>query len=147
MSLDLTTETDPATHACSSADHGVARDATSTRRHDSMIRQGFLMRLKPGAAEEYRRWHRQVPRQVELDEEAAGVIQETIFIHGDTLFVFSVIEDEGTWDRARHSAASLRWAETMAPYLVTGDDGVVLATQLDEVYHHGVPASGSPGTS
>ena len=111
-----------------------------------MIRQGFLLRLKPGVADEYRAWHQRVPRQVEIDEEAAGVIQETIFIHGDTLFVFSVIEDEGTWDRARHSPASLEWAQTMAPYLVTGDDGLVQTTTLDEVYHHVAPRPTSAGS-
>lgn len=101
-----------------------------------MIRQGFVLHVKPGGAEEYRRLHGDVPRQVELDEEAAGVIQETIFEHDGVLFVYSVIRDEATWDRARGSAASRQWAATLAPFLEMGPDGLPATTSLREVYHH-----------
>ena len=102
----------------------------------TVIRQGFLLRLKPGAAAEYRRLHENVPNRVESDEEDAGVVQETIFIRGDDLFVFSVIRDEGTWDRARGSEASRAWAATLEPYLEMDEQGQVLSTPLEEVYHH-----------
>ena len=109
-----------------------------------MIRKGFLLRLKPGAADEYRAWHQRVPRQVEDEEEAAGVIQETIFIHEDLVFVFSVLKDEGTWDRARNSPASVEWSENMARYLVAGSDGHMEVTPLAEVYHHVAPSTDEP---
>jgi L-rhamnose mutarotase len=102
----------------------------------AMIRQGFLLHLKPGGVDEYRRLHGNVPRQVELDEEAAGVIQETIFEHDGVLFIYSVIRDGETWDRARGSEASRRWAETLEPFLEMGPDGLVESTPLTEVYHH-----------
>jgi L-rhamnose mutarotase len=105
-------------------------------RGGHVIRQGSLLRLKPDSVDEYIRLHTQVPRQVELDEEEAGVIEETIFEHDGQLFVFSVIRDEGTWDRARNSAASREWAERLTPYLEMGPDGLVVAVPLREVYHH-----------
>lgn len=112
-----------------------------------MIHQGFLLRLKPGGLEAYRRLHEAVPRQVELDEEAAGVISEIIFEHDGLLFVHSVIRDEATWDRARNSEASRRWAETLAPYLEMGPDGTVASTPLAEIYRHVAPSDQEPSPS
>jgi L-rhamnose mutarotase len=112
-----------------------------------MIRQGFLLRLKPGGVEEYRRLHQHVPRDVELDEEAAGVISETIFEHDGMLFVSSVIRDEETWERARGSVASRQWAETLTPFLEMNPDGTVASTALTEVYHHGSPPIEDTSTS
>ena len=104
-----------------------------------MIRQAFIMWLKPGGSEEYRRLHGEVPRQVELDEEAAGVVRETIWLRGEMLFVVSEVRDELTWERARHSLAGQEWAATLTPYLVMDDTGSVKTELLEEVYDHTVP--------
>ena len=101
-----------------------------------LIRQAYMMRLKPGGAEEYRRLHQHVPRQVLLDEAAAGAIEETIFEHDGILFGVSIVRDDQVWERARHSEACLQWALTLEPYLELGADGTAAVTPLTEIYHH-----------
>jgi L-rhamnose mutarotase len=101
-----------------------------------VIQEAFVMWLKPGGAEEYIRLHGDVPRQVLIDEEAAGVTREFIWRRGNMLFVFSELRDARTWERARSSEAARQWAVTLEPYLEMTESGEPKTEALELVYSH-----------
>lgn len=87
-----------------------------------MQRIGFMMRLKPGVEEEYRRRHDAIwPEMLDLMR-GAGIRNYTIFRQGTLLFNYL---ECGDWDRAvalmGQTDVRARWIEYMSDLLEPGD--------------------------
>lgn len=100
-----------------------------------MIRRTFVMKLKPGALEEYKRRHDEIWPELVDEIRACGIRKMTTVVDGLTLTLFSEIESEDAWDRLWHSDVHMRWGDVMNPLMAFRDDGMVDARTVDEVFH------------
>jgi L-rhamnose mutarotase len=102
------------------------------------MRVGFVMRLLPGAEEEYRERHANVWPEMLAELRAAGASNYSIFQRGDDLFGYLEVDD---FDRFRaHMAASdvnARWQAEMGDGLIDPltDPETGFHQRLDEVFH------------
>jgi L-rhamnose mutarotase len=102
------------------------------------MRVGFVMRLLPGAEEEYRERHANVWPEMLAELRAAGATNYSIFQRGDDLFGYLEVDD---FDRFRaHMAASdvnARWQAEMGDGLIDPltDPETGFHQRLDEVFH------------
>lgn len=92
-----------------------------------MIRTAVVLTLKPGALEEYVRYHDNLWPELAEAIRAAGIKQITTFQHGRQLFLYSEVEDDGAWTRLWETEIHKRWGEVMEPLLEWGADGKVKA--------------------
>jgi L-rhamnose mutarotase len=100
-----------------------------------MIRQSFVIRLKPGALEDYAREHSKMWPELVEEIRASGIKSITMVADDPLLYVFSEVESEDSWDRLWRSDVHMRWGEAMSPFLVFRDDGIVDSRPLREVFH------------
>ena len=83
-----------------------------------MDRLGLVYRLRPGAKETYLRAHREIWPEMREFLGRAGVSQMTIFLRGDTLFLYAEIRDLDRYEEmARTDPVSERWETWMATLL------------------------------
>ena len=102
-----------------------------------MERIGFAMRLRPGAEIEYRRRHAAVWPSM-LDElRAAGAHDYSIFIRGDDLFGYLVVDDLVAFQAyLAGSEVNARWQAEMGDLIDPLTDPTTgFHRQLDEVFH------------
>lgn len=93
------------------------------------------MRIKPGKLDEYRYHHDHIWPEMVAEIERSGIASMTIFASEPQLFLFSEIRDEDAWDRLWHSETHKRWGELMENFLEFGDNGLIDAHELREVFH------------
>jgi L-rhamnose mutarotase len=102
-----------------------------------MERIGFAMRLRSGQEAEYRRRHAAVWPEM-LDElRAAGAHDYSIFLRGDDLFGYLVVDDLSRF-RAHLAASEVnaRWQAEMGDLIdPLTDPATGFHRQLDEVFH------------
>jgi len=102
-----------------------------------MERIGFVMRIRDGQVDEYRRRHAAVWPEM-LDElRAAGARNYSIFLRGHDLFGYLEVEDFTAF--GGHMAASpvnARWQADMASLIdPLTDPATGFHQRLDEVFH------------
>ena len=102
-----------------------------------MERIGFRMRLLPGAEAEYRRRHADVWPEMLDALRAAGARDYTIFLDGEDLFGYLVVDDV---DRFRTMMAvapiNAPWQADMAALIdPLTDPATGFHRRLDEVFH------------
>lgn len=83
-----------------------------------MTQHAWILEVRPGYEEEYKRRHDEIwPEMVEALR-AAGIRNYTIFRHGLTLFGFFETDDlQATIDALNRSEENRRWGEYMAPIM------------------------------
>jgi L-rhamnose mutarotase len=102
-----------------------------------MERVGFTMRLLPGAEAEYRRRHAAVWPEMLDALRAAGARDYSIFLDGDRLFAYLVVDDFDAF-RAAMSTTKVndRWQAEMAALIDPQTDPATgFHRRLDEVFH------------
>ena len=102
-----------------------------------MQRIAFLMRIKPGTEEEYRRRHQQVWPELLADLKRAGCQNYSIYLRGTDLFAYMEVEDFPQYlATMAASQVSQRWEEQMADILIretSAESG--FPPLLAEVFH------------
>ncbi len=94
------------------------------------MRAAYILMVRPGKEEQYRRAHQEV--WLELIEEAnkAGIRNHSVFMHGRTLFVYLEADDIGQAERKlKQTAVKQRWDAYMGDLLEPG------AVPLEEVFY------------
>lgn len=102
-----------------------------------MQRIGFVMRLLPGAEEEYRRRHAAVWPEMLDALRTAGARNYSIFVRGDDLFGYLEVEDFKRF-RATMAASPVndRWQAEMEGLIdPLTDPATGFHRRLDEVFH------------
>ncbi len=102
-----------------------------------MKRIAFVMKLKPGHQDEYKRRHDDLWPEVAQLLRDSGVSDYSIFLDPstDTLFAFQkVAGDEGSQDLGTNDIVRKWWAH-MSDIMVTNPDDSPVTTVLDEVFH------------
>jgi L-rhamnose mutarotase len=102
-----------------------------------MQRVAFIMRIKPGTQEEYRRRHKQVWQELLTDLKRAGCQNYSIYLRDTELFAYMEVEDFQRYlEIMATSLASERWEAQMSDILIReteADTGFPLV--LEEVFH------------
>ena len=102
-----------------------------------MQRVAFIMRIKPGTQEEYRRRHQQVWPELVTDLKRAGCQNYSIYLRGTELFAYMEVEDFQRYlEIMEASRASQRWEAKMSDILIReteADTG--FPPVLEEVFH------------
>jgi len=102
-----------------------------------MERVGFTMRLLPGQEPEYRRRHAAVWPEMLETLRAAGARDYSIFIHGEQLFAYLVVDDFDSF-RASMAATEVndRWQAEMASLIdPLTDPATGFHQRLEEIFH------------
>lgn len=102
-----------------------------------MERVAFVMRLKPGALDEYRRRHAAVWPEMLAELRAAGARNYSIFVRDEDLFGYLEVEDFERF-RAHMNASSVnaRWQAEMAALIdPLVDPATGFHQRLEEVFH------------
>ena len=100
-----------------------------------MIRQAFMMKLKPGALAEYTRQHDALWPELAAKIRECGITTIATFEDDPYLFLFSEIEDDGAWARLWDTDVHKKWGEVMEPLMEFGADGKVQATFMRQVFN------------
>lgn len=102
-----------------------------------MERVGFTMRLLPGQEAEYRRRHAAVWPEMLAALEAAGCRDYSIFIRGEDLFAYLVVDDFAAF-RASMAASPVNahWQAEMASLIdPLTDPATGFHQRLEEIFH------------
>ncbi len=102
-----------------------------------MLRHAFTMKLKPGAAAEYKRRHDAIWPELTEALRAAGISNYSIFLDEQSLTLFAV-QDQGNPGKAAalpdHPVVK-RWWTYMAPLMEVNPDQSPVCHDLKEVFH------------
>lgn len=99
------------------------------------IRKAFVLRLKPGALEQYVYWHDNIWPELQEALAQEGILEISLFQRDDSVYLFSRVRDEAAWDRLWDSDVHRRWGELMGPLMHYRDDGIVDSRELTEIWH------------
>jgi L-rhamnose mutarotase len=102
-----------------------------------MQRHAFKMKLKPGAAAEYKKRHDEIWPELAAELQAAGVSDYSIFLDEETLTLFAVqkLSDHNTAAELPRSPAVRKWWDYMSPLMEVRSDNSPLTKSLHEVFH------------
>ena len=102
-----------------------------------MQRVAFMMRIKPGSEEEYRRRHRQVWPELLADLKRAGCQNYSIYLRGTELFAYMEVDDFQRYlEVMATSRASERWEAQMSDILIRETEASTgFPPVLEEVFH------------
>jgi L-rhamnose mutarotase len=102
-----------------------------------MIRNAFVMKLKPGFEAEYKKRHDQIWPELHKELQAAGVSDYSIFLDPRTLtlFAFQKLSDTNTAKNLPQTAIVKKWWAYMADIMDTNPDNSPVVLPLHEVFH------------
>ena len=102
-----------------------------------MLRNAFVMKLKPGFEAEYKKRHDQLWPELEKELKAAGISDYSIFLDPRTLQLFAVqkLTDTHTAGNLPHTAIVKKWWAYMADIMDSNPDNSPVALPLTEVFH------------
>lgn len=85
-----------------------------------MVMQGLVLRLKPGALEEYTHHHNQIPThwpELVAALRESGVRKIRTFVAEPYLYLYAEVVDEGAFPRLWDTEAHRKWAKVMDPLI------------------------------
>lgn len=102
-----------------------------------MKRTAFKMKLKPGAAAEYKQRHDHIWPELVAELRSAGISDYSIFLDEETLTLFAVqkLADGNTAGHLPQSPIVRQWWDSMAPLMEVEPDNAPVCLQLKEVFH------------
>lgn len=102
-----------------------------------MQRIAFVMKIKPGSEEEYRRRHRQVWPEMLADLKRAGCQNYSIYLRGTELFAYMEVDDFQRYlEIMAASQVSARWETRMGDILLRETEETTgFPSVLEEVFH------------
>ncbi len=94
------------------------------------MRAAYILMVRPGKEEQYRRAHQAVWPELIEEANKAGIRNHSVFMHGRTLFVYLEADDIGQAERKlKQTAVKQRWDAYMGDLLEPG------AVPLEEVFY------------
>lgn len=102
-----------------------------------MYSMGFVLKLKPGCYDEYKRRHDDIwPEMAALmsDNDMTNVI----YRFDDWLFVYGTAPSKEAWERVDMDPLSAKWNEYMLDVLEVDSSGQIFCRQLPLAFEFGV---------
>ncbi|MDR1419139.1 MAG: L-rhamnose mutarotase [Treponema sp.] len=102
-----------------------------------MKRKAFVMHLRPGCGEEYKRRHDAIWPDLKAELRKAGVSNYSIYLDTktNTLFAFQCLADDATDDRLAEQEIVKKWWHMMRDLMDTNPDESPVSDPLEEVFH------------
>ncbi|QGX63061.1 L-rhamnose mutarotase [Alteromonas mediterranea] len=102
-----------------------------------MEKVAFVMTLKPGYEQEYKKRHDEIWPELVEELKNAGVSDYSIFYEESSNKLFAVLkrEDDHTMDALPNNAVVKKWWQHMADIMDTHEDNQPVATDLTKVFH------------
>lgn len=102
-----------------------------------MKRNAFIMKLKKGFEDEYKRRHDEIWPQLKEVLTKAGISDYSIYLDENTLtlFAFQKLSDDNTADQLPNNPVVRKWWDYMADIMEYNPDNTPLAVGLKEVFH------------
>jgi L-rhamnose mutarotase len=107
-------------------------------------RRAWIMMLKPGAEDEYKRRHDAIWPELRDAILASGVTSFSIYRHGLTLFAYQE-RDAAAPQPDAPAPVFWRWWREMAPLMETDADARPVQTPMQEVFNLAADHDGSVG--
>jgi len=97
----------------------------------------FLMRLKPGHEQEYRKRHDEIWPELKSALTAAGICDYSIFLDAETLNLFAVLRlrPDNTRERLPSLPIMRRWWDSMADLMEVDETNKPRERALTRVFH------------
>jgi L-rhamnose mutarotase len=101
------------------------------------MRQAFVMQLKKGNEEEYKRRHDEIWPELKAILKESGVSDYTIFLDRDSGMLFAFQRTEGTAGSQALGSNPVvqKWWAYMADIMDTNEDNSPISLPLEEVFH------------
>ena len=102
-----------------------------------MKRIAFIMKLKQGFEDEYKKRHDEIWPELKNELTKAGVSDYSIYLDEKTLtlFVFQKLSDDNTADELSNSSIVRKWWDYMADIMEYNPDNTPVCIPLKEVFH------------
>ena len=102
-----------------------------------MHRNAFIMKLKPGVVEEYKKRHDEIWPELAKEISAAGVSDYAIFLDEATLTLFAVqkLSENNTSALLPQTDIVKKWWAYMAPLMETTPDNSPMVKPLTELFY------------
>ena len=107
-----------------------------------MMRKAFVLRLKPGALDDYMYWHDNIWPELQQEIARQGIAEITLYHLDDMILLVSQVNDPDAWARLWDSDVHKRWGELMNPLMHYRDDGVIDSREVREIWHFTPRAAG-----
>ncbi len=100
-------------------------------------RQAFVMKLKEGCKEEYKKRHAEIWPELKELLSSSGVYDYSIYFDESTHLLFAFQRTRGGGGSQNLGAEPIvqRWWASMAPLMETNEDNSPVSTPLEEVFH------------
>jgi L-rhamnose mutarotase len=104
---------------------------------NTMIRNAFKMKLKPGFELEYKKRHDAIWPELSEELSRAGISDYSIFLDEESLTLFAVqkLTDDHTSGLLPQTAIVKKWWAYMADIMETNPDNSPFSLPLKEVFH------------
>jgi L-rhamnose mutarotase len=106
------------------------------------IRKAFVLKLKPGALDDYIYWHDNIWAELQQEIASQGIAEISLFQLDDMIFLYSRVNDPEAWTRLWNSDVHRRWGELMNPLMHYHEDGLIDSRELREIWHFIPEATG-----
>ena len=102
-----------------------------------MKRNAFVMHLKPGFAEEYRKRHDAIWPELKAELRKAGVSDYSIYLDekSNSLFAFQYLADDATDGELAQKDIVKKWWHMMKDVMDTNPDESPVCDPLKEMFH------------
>lgn len=102
-----------------------------------MIRDAGIMKLLPGAAEEYKKRHYEIWPELVESIKSHGGKNYSIFFKEETneLFSYLEIDDLDTWNKRAGDSITKKWWDYMADLMEVNPDNSPVFIPITEVFH------------
>jgi L-rhamnose mutarotase len=102
-----------------------------------MKRNAFIMKLKKGFEDEYKRRHDEIWPELAEVLTKAGISDYSIYLDQKslTLFAFQKLSDDNTADQLPNNPVVRKWWDYMADIMEYNPDNTPVAIGLKEVFH------------
>ena len=107
------------------------------KRNPPAIRNAFVMKLKPGFEEEYRRRHAAIWPELAKELKTAGISDYSIYLDRRTLSLFAIqkLSLANRAARLPQKAIVKKWWAYMKDLMETNPDHSPVTFPLDEMFH------------
>ena len=104
-----------------------------------MLRNTFIMMLKPGCKEEYKNRHDALWPQLEKELKDAGISNYSICLHEETgtLFAYQELSESHTAEDLPQKDIVKKWWSYMSDIMETNSDNSPKVTELEELFYLG----------
>jgi L-rhamnose mutarotase len=102
-----------------------------------MLRNAFVMKLKPGYEQEYKKRHDEIWPELATELKAAGISDYSIFLDERTGYLFAVqkLTDNNTAANLPNTAIVKKWWGYMKDIMDSNPDNSPVALPLKEVFY------------